>query len=117
MRGEIQETKPVQEYQILHECQKNIHHDNVVCLPHPHCLLSFLVETPDNQHEHGADTTLEESKKESLDIKAAMILTDSRQDKAHTPDSHDHTGDTFNGKTLGQRHGWIYSSNEPQIEY
>lgn len=74
-------------------------------LPHAHGLLILLVPIAHDHHEHGADTTFEETKEETLSEECLVVEASGRKDEADTPKGDDDGSNALDGVSLSENNG------------
>jgi hypothetical protein len=69
-----------------------------------------------NEHEQGADSTLEEAEAESLSVQSLIICADGGKDQAETPKRDDDACHTLDGESLSKNHSRICADDEAEVE-
>lgn len=97
----------------------DVHEKNTLTgpnLPHAHSLFIFLIKAAHDEHEHRANTTLQDTQHKSLGVNALVVFAHRREDERETPYGHSERSDTLNREALGENHDGIRAEDEAKIE-
>lgn len=79
-------------------------------------MLVLLVELAHDQHEHRADSSLDETEEKSLRVDSLPVMTCRRADQSDSPSKDNARCDFLDGVTLSHENGRVGTDNEAEIE-